>query len=199
MPTGYTDRIKDGITFQQFAMGCARAFGACVTMRDDSSDKAIPERFEPSGWNKKELSKAYKELESINGMSVLDAEKLSLIEFAKECKRQTEAITKDRKLMSQYKDMLRQVKQWQPPTPHHIEFKEFMVEQIEGSIKFDGMEEYYIEHPPKKFTGEEWLAEKKAKIQKDIDYHAREDTAKIDRTNQRNQWVDDLRNSLTVQ
>ena len=35
MPTGYTDKIKDGITFKEYAMGCARAFGALITMRDN--------------------------------------------------------------------------------------------------------------------------------------------------------------------
>ena len=196
MPTGYTDTIKDGITFKQFATGCARAFGACIMMRDDPADKAIPEKFEPSRYHKEGIGEAYKELDKINGMSVLDAEKVALIEFAQECQRQGKAITKDRKLMSQYKDMLRQARQWQPPTLDHTGFKEFMVQQIESSIKFDGMEDYYIEHPAKKVTGEEWLAEKRKKIQRAIDYHTRENAAEIDRTNQRNKWIGDLRDSL---
>ena len=196
MPTGYTDKIKDGITFQQFAMNCARAFGACVMMRDDPSDKPIPDKFEPSEWHKKEISKACQELEKVSKMSVLDAEKMALIEFAGECKRQAEAISKDRKLMGQYKDMLRQVKQYQAPTPDHTEFKEFMVSQIEGSIKFDGVEDYYIECPLKKLTGEEWLAKKKQEAQRDIDYHTKENNAEIDRANSRSEWVRALRDSL---
>jgi hypothetical protein len=47
MPTGYTAPIADGMTFEQFALGCARAFGALVTMRDEPSDAPIPERLEP--------------------------------------------------------------------------------------------------------------------------------------------------------
>lgn len=35
MPTGYTADIKDGIDFKTYAMNCARAFGACVMLRDE--------------------------------------------------------------------------------------------------------------------------------------------------------------------
>ena len=73
MPTGYTDAIKDGITFQQFAMNCARAFGACVTMRDDPSDKPIPERFEPSAWHKERLGDAYAALSELDKMGISEA------------------------------------------------------------------------------------------------------------------------------
>ena len=38
MPTGYTADIKDGISFQTYALNCARAFGACVMLRDEPGD-----------------------------------------------------------------------------------------------------------------------------------------------------------------
>jgi len=197
MPTGYTSKIKHGITFQQFAMGCARAFGACIMMRDDPADKPIPDKFKPStAYDKKKLNEARKELERINGLSIDEAEKEATVEFTKETQRQKQAIKEDRKLMNQYKDMLRKVKQWEPPTPDHIEFKEFMVSQIESSIKFDGMENYYIENPIKKLTGKEWLAQKTGDAVRDIDYHTKEYNAEIERTNQRNKWITDLRDSL---
>jgi len=48
MPTGYTAGVQDGkITeFSDFALNCARAFGALITMRDDPQDTPIPEKFE---------------------------------------------------------------------------------------------------------------------------------------------------------
>lgn len=198
MPTGYTDVIKDGITFQQFAMNCARAFGACVMMRDDPTDKPIPEKFEPSTWHKKELSKAYKELERINSLNAGEAKEEAFVEFVQEAQRQEEAITKDRKLVGQYKDMLYQVRQWQPLAADHIGLKDFMIQQIESSIKFDSMEDYYIKHAPQKLTGEQWLAMKKQEAQRDIAYHTKENDAEIERTNSRNEWVRALRESLIV-
>ena len=197
MPTGYTSQIKDGISFQQFAMSCAKAFGACIMMRDDPADKPIPEKFEAStSYNSEGLRKAQNELKRINGLSVEEGKREEEVKFTKEVQRQEQAIEKDRELMNQYRDMLRKVKQWQPPTSDFIKFKEFMVSQIEDSIKHDGMEDYYIENPIKKLTGEEWLAEKRKKALRDIDYHTKEYNAEIKRTNQRNKWIKDLRDSL---
>jgi hypothetical protein len=49
MPTGYTDCVRSGevTEFADFAMKCARAFGACIEMRDEPSGTPIPEAFEP--------------------------------------------------------------------------------------------------------------------------------------------------------
>ncbi len=40
MPSGYTENIYYGkkVAFKDFALGCARAFGACVMQRDDPAD-----------------------------------------------------------------------------------------------------------------------------------------------------------------
>jgi len=60
MPTGYTYPVVEGkITeFSDFALSCARAFGALITMRDDPHDTPIPETFEPSDYNAKKLAEA---------------------------------------------------------------------------------------------------------------------------------------------
>ena len=61
MPTGYTHDIPAGITFRQFALNCARAFGANIAMRDDPADKPI-EVYEPSDYSAKAITKATNEL-----------------------------------------------------------------------------------------------------------------------------------------
>lgn len=45
MPTGYTAAIKYGITFKEFALDCARNFGACISMRDEPRETPIPDEF----------------------------------------------------------------------------------------------------------------------------------------------------------
>ena len=45
MPTGYTAGILEGETFEQYALQCAKAFGALVMMRDEPSDAPIPDQF----------------------------------------------------------------------------------------------------------------------------------------------------------
>ena len=40
MPTGYTADIYEGndVSFRDFALKCARAFGACIEQRDDDAN-----------------------------------------------------------------------------------------------------------------------------------------------------------------
>ena len=60
MTTGYTDAVGKGeITeFKDYALLCARAFGACVSMRDEPLDAEIPEEFKPNDYHEKSLQKA---------------------------------------------------------------------------------------------------------------------------------------------
>lgn len=60
MPTGYTASVADGTTttLRAFALQCARAFGATVTMRDDPMSAEIPERFEPGGFYRRLMEQA---------------------------------------------------------------------------------------------------------------------------------------------
>jgi len=45
MPTGYTTDIYNGkdVSFRDFALNCARAFGACIMQRDDPADETKAE------------------------------------------------------------------------------------------------------------------------------------------------------------
>lgn len=45
MPTGYTSIIDDNenVTFKEYALRCARGFGALMHLRDESLDKEITE------------------------------------------------------------------------------------------------------------------------------------------------------------
>jgi hypothetical protein len=60
MPTGFTADICKGaeVSFEDFAMTCARAFGALYSMRDEPMDAPIPETFVASGYHADELEKA---------------------------------------------------------------------------------------------------------------------------------------------
>ena len=39
MPTGYTSKIADNISFRDFVLTCAGAFGACVEQRDNDMNE----------------------------------------------------------------------------------------------------------------------------------------------------------------
>ncbi len=196
MPTGYTAAIGKGITFPQFAMSCARSFGPCITMRDDPADIPIPEEFKPSDWDLKELKKAEVNLGKLEDMTEAEAAEFAKTEYQQQSESRAREIKENRDLMAKYRDMLEKVRQWQPPTPEHVEFKNFMVQQIETVIRFDGREEYYIEHPVALLSGEDWLSKEKAKAAWDIKYHSKENQAEIERVAFSNAWIKSLRESL---
>lgn len=196
MATGYTMDIAKGITFPQFAMRCARAFGACVTMRDDGPDVPIPDEFKPSPYHVEQLVEVRRRLKELDKLTLEEAENRAKQEYERQSKQVATEIKKSRKLTKQYTVMLEQVKTWKPPTPDHVDFKNFMVQQIESSIKFDGMEEYYKDHPAILLSGPDWLKQEKAKAMWEIDYHTKENQAEIERVASRNMWIKTLRESL---
>ena len=196
MATGYTSRIKDGATFRDFALICARGFGALVMMREESLDAPIPEEFAPSDYHQKELAKAEAELAKLNLLTVEAAAHLALEAYDNDVAITKGSLEVDDELMAQYEAMLRQVNQWQPPTSDHTGLKDFMIQQIESSIKFDGHREYHLAHPPELLSGEEWIEKKTAGLTRDTQYHTAQHQEELERTASRNKWVKDLRGSL---
>ena len=196
MPTRYTEAINKGISFEKFVMQCARAMGACITMRDDSFGAEIPERFEPSDYYQKRLKEAKETLKRLQKMSVADAQKQAKAEYKSEVVRWEKQIEESHRLNQKYTEMLSQVKQWQPPTPDHDGLKNFMVEQITSSINFDCNTEYYHDNPPQMLSGEKYLEKNTTSALRDIDYYKKQNREEIDRINSRNVWIKQLRNSL---
>lgn len=196
MPTGYTADIKDGISFSTFALNCARAFGATITLRDESGggDK-IPEQFEPSDYHSKALEKAEAELLALRKMTPEACQDRRDSEYAADEDHRLEQLQKNKVQIDSYRSMLEQVKAWTPPSADHVGMKDFMIEQIESSIKFDDTSAYYGS-PTERLTGPEWLEQKKAKALKDVDYHKTKHAEEVGRTDQRNAWIKALRDSL---
>lgn len=195
MPTGYTANIKDGITFKQFIMNCARAFGACVTMRDDPQDTPIPEEFKPSDYHIKKLIELQAENKAINAMSIKEATAKAKIEYDEKVVYNEQGIKESNDLRQKYWEMLSKVTNWQPPTDDHKELKDFMVQQITESIAFDCGTEYY-KKPVEILTGEQWLSKKKQSLLKDIAYYTQQRQEEVERTQKRNEWIKQLRNSV---
>jgi hypothetical protein len=196
MPTGYTADIEKGITFQEYALSCARQFGALVTMRDDPHDAEIPDVFEPSGYHTKAIVKAKAELVQLMNMSPEETEKQADAAFRKEEQSNADYRKKKATLRKKYEAMLVEAKAYVAPTPDHVNYRKFMIEQIEGSIDFDCSTSY----DPKatRLTGEEWIASEIEKNSKSIGYHTKEHEKEVDRAVQRTGWVQEMKRSLGI-
>lgn len=196
MPTGYTDSIKDGITFKTFALNCARAFGACIMLRDEpGGGEQIPEAFEPSDYHQKALAVARSELATLESMTSMECGFKAATERQSAEARRLERIAELDNLRQKYEEMLICAQGWTPPTSEHVGLKEFMVKQIKDSINWDCDASFYATPTPE-LSGVEWLEGAKAKAIKDIEYHKTKWAEEVQRTAERNTWVSNLRNSL---
>jgi hypothetical protein len=192
MPTGYTYKIKDGQSFKDFVMGCARAFGACVTMRDEGGDAEIPEEFKVDTYHNEELIKAQAELEEFKKMTPEDYEKEAQKEFKKVLEDYERRLSEHNDLKKKYTEMLQQVRNWVIPSHDHLNFKKFMIEQI--NISIDG--DCYTLEKPKILSGADWASKRLKHILWEIEYHQKEQLEEAQRVAGRNEWLRKLRGSL---
>lgn len=195
MPTGYTHKIADGITFKEFAMDCARAFGACIDLRDSS--EPIPEKFEANTkYHEDAIALASKEL---NNLLALSDDQIHSLAFAANEKDYNDKIRywkNKQELKQKYLNMLDEVKAWEPPSSNHHEMKKFMMNQIIESIKFDCGKD---EQPVKEIVNpKEWKKEMVEHYTWSVNYHTEEMKKEIERVNDRNIWIKQLRESLNV-
>lgn len=200
MPTGYTNDIYEGkeVSGKDFLIKCARAFGACIMMRDDSLDAPIPEEFKPDTYYSERLKTVKQELKKFQYMTIEEAtdivEKRHLDKIAENKK-----IRKERtEMKNRYLNTLADVYAWQPPTRDHAELKKFAIQQLEDSIKWDcgsDLDEYYP-LDVKKQTPQEYIDEQVNICLKNIKYYSEEQEKENKRVAERNKWIRDLRESL---
>jgi hypothetical protein len=166
MPSGYTADISKGISFKQFALICARAFGISINTKNNTP---IPEEIEPYDYHLQELKEAERNLAKFKSNS----EKTHRINYQKfvevENERYKEIVKERKDLEAKYRAVLNEAQNWQTPTPDHDNFKEFMIEQIENSIDWD------CKIPEKNTipTFEEWKKDRLESLEWDVDYHRR--------------------------
>jgi hypothetical protein len=196
MPTGYTAKLMEsGQTFQDFVMQCARAFGACVMMRDDPMDAPIPERFEPSDYNVLRLAEAKAELARLQTMT--NGEKISFGESKK-----AESIASSEKWLAKeieqnkrLEEMEASVNKWTPPSAAHTRLKAFMLQQIGVSKNStDYIEKSMAETRAK--APMDFYKEAVASAERDIEYNTKGHTKEVERANSRTEWVRQLRASI---
>jgi len=196
MPTGYTEAVKDGISFEQFAMRCARAMGACIDMRDAPMDAPIPERFEPSDYCATALAKSQAEFDRLMSMTAQEIAAAAEADYQRQCEQHAERIAEKMALEDKYRTMLESVKCWAPPTDGHAPFKKFMIEQLSMSMDSDCSTEYDVK--PVRASPTDWLGTAVAELRRTIAYREKAYREEVDRTEQRNQWLAALRASLVA-
>lgn len=197
MPTEYTVPLYEGkgMTFEQFALRCARNFGALVDMREEPLDAPIPEEFQVDDFYQKEYEKAKADYENFKQHPPTDEELEEA--YVKYVQRETDHANKaneEAALMRQrYEAMLEKARRWIPPTPEHVNLRNFIIDQLKQSMDFD-CNEYH----PRISEKQKWMEyERSGKAYKDGLQFSK---ANLDRATKtcaaRNVWIKDLRDSL---
>lgn len=195
MPTGYTAAVADGTvtTLNQFAMCCARSFGALVSMRDDPADAPIPKSLEPSPFYLNQVTRSAERLAELRRMSPSEAQRrcqqshsAAMAEWRRQC--DDNAIRSCR-----YKRMYAEVQSWEPPTADHYELQKFMLTQLKDSLDWDCG---HVRPMPSIKRWPQWLADEVTEACEDMERyqsHARDELARV---YSRNQWLAHLSESL---
>lgn len=196
MPTGYTHAVQNGsITeLKDFTLQCARAFGALILMRDEPNDAEVPDEFQPSDYDKKALDAAKVDLENLGKMTSVACDAAALHAFNSQVEGRQLRMIERQDQFSRYTAMQAKVKAWLPPTPDHAGLRDFMLDQLDQSIRFDCIG--YKEPEPVLQTGAEWMAAEKTRIDGAILRHANAHEQELERTAQRNAWIKALRQSF---
>jgi hypothetical protein len=199
MPTGYTADIKDGISFETYAMNCARAFGACITLRDEpSGGDRIPDVFEASDYHQRAADKARAELHALLAMTPDDHRQAAAKAWEEAEATRLRILEDRRRIRTAYETMLERVNAWNPPTPDHVELHCFMRTQIEQSIEFDCDVSHWLTPAPRP-DASTWVADEAQRINRNIEYHEEQHAQELQRAADRTAWVQSLRSSLLAQ
>lgn len=198
MPTGYTAIVIDeAATFEQFALRCARAFGALVNMRDAPMDAPLPERILPSVWYEQRLEETHAEIERLQNLSADQVRREADDAYTRAIAAYHERVATRERQRAAYEAMLTQVEAWQPPTSDHVGLKTFMIRQLGESLRFDcGERGEEHDQPPVRQAAPEWLTGQLADLRRELAYYENQQREEVARTHERNEWLSALRRSL---
>jgi hypothetical protein len=195
MPTGYTAELCDkGQSFEEFVWRCARAFGALILMRDDALDAPIPDAFKSSNYAEKSLKEAEASLERALTMTLKDAERESAAQYARRVDETRESNARTAAIRKRLEEMRARVDAWKPPTKDHEGLRDFMLKQLDETIRFDGSES----EMPTRQKPEDWLRDHIEHSRRWMEVSLESARKERESTDSRNAWIADLRKSVSI-
>ena len=133
MPTGYTADIQDGTTtdLRDFALACARNFGAVIHMRDEPRDAPIPLRVPPARTNyyDEQIAHARAALAELPALSDEECAARAADEHADALRSRADRHARRTRDRRRYDAMLVQVEMWRVPDDLRP-LRAFMIEQL---------------------------------------------------------------------
>lgn len=193
MPTGYTAELCKGEqSFEEFFLTIARAF-CHIELRDKPLGPIPLTPYKPSDYRVQSLTEAKDELKRLQTLSKEDTEAEAEASYNERLRSYEESVEETAQIRGRLEAMLVKVNDWEPPTERHIQFKEFMVQQLTDTIKYDGCT--YLS-APKRETAEEWLSNQIDAQESHIMHSKKAIAEERERTADNNKWITDLVESI---
>jgi len=196
MPTGYTADLE-GVSFPEFALRCARAFGALIDLRDEPLDAPLPDRIMASTHSQKQLTTLFNTLREVESWDAPCASGEARVAHKKALQRREGDLKESNATRKCYEGMIQRVKDWAPPTAEHTGLKDFMLKQLTESIKFDCWGEKNFPMPQAQ-SGLEYQHRRLCGVLQDIEYYAKSYQEELERLRERTKWLRELRLSLEI-
>lgn len=200
MPTGYTAELcEKEQSFEDFVLTC----GACVTQRDESLNEKP--KFKEDKYYQDKLIESFDKYDTIQNKSEKECFDEEVRAAQESIKTYKKAIQERKGVRKRLEEMREKVVNWDAPTKEHIGLKNFMIEQINSTIDFDGNWSYYEEAIERAETRIKELTPEKAKknlidsLEKDIERYKGEAEKEIKRNNERRDWITNLYKSLNLE
>lgn len=190
MATGYTWPVRNGeVTFEEFVLDCARAFAWWMR---DSDSKTLTDP---------PISNTYAKLLRKEKAKLARLESLSAEEIMAEHEEAYWKVREDNLEMGlenivirkRYLGMLDKVETWKPPSEVHEGLKNFMIEQLNDSIKHDCGSDFQYKINPRHF---EWHEERIKQAKRMVDSYTEKAAEEAQRNIDNQRWTDQLRESL---
>ena len=196
MPTGYTCGVQDGTLtdFPTFALQCARAFGAMVTLREEPLDAPLPDSFGPEAYYVERVTRAEVELGRVLQLTPAECKAGAETAHADAVRYRDDYLAKKKEQRARYAAMLAKAKAWKAPSPDHAELAKFMVDQLKDSIRSDCGD--YVPKVEPLLSGQEWKYLQVSRATEELE-RARKSLAEEEtRAHSRSKWLRELRESL---
>ena len=193
MPTGYTYQVtEDNYSFEDFVWNCAKAFGAFIHMRDEPNSAKIIMPKE-SFYYQDQLDEARLELERAESMTLDEAALERDAYYEKTKASNKKAMEKQHEEFKKLHAMQLKVLSWEPPTDDHVELRNFMLQQLEETIKYDCDFSYYekVLLEPKQSV-QDWLDNYRIQAQRDVVRYAKNAQEEQDKYHENINWINKL-------
>lgn len=181
MPTGYSSAVLDGtITeLKDFVLHCTPGVMGTIPSAPDQ-------------YYRNRLTETQEWLSDLLNMTPGEIEKAAQEDYEKSLNNWQKSDVDRQLFYERYNSMLIMVRNWQPPTQEHDSLRDFMIEQLERSIKFDCLD---IERPIEKLP-QEWYSHNIKEASGKIDYYALEMVRELDKFEKNSAWMAELHKSL---